>query len=163
MKDFAASEEFGRHEYAVDVGQNYVELLEDQGYSDNSMVIKRARISLKAWRVVKDTVERVFTALMREQGVYTGRRNVRFHSTGQTRMDRSLGQQLCVLFWAIGTGEVTPTMISRWENIGRIERSLLWSLAVPDFDFALTTHPRVPWVDGEPKGFMLALQVALQG
>ena len=108
----------------------------------------RVRLERSAWGGVRDAARRDFNARLKAAGLAVGR-----WSTGQVKLERILGQELCVLCWAAEgiDPDRLPVLCARWSALRPEERWWLFRVTVAEAGLA---------GDAE-RGWRRALRVAL--
>lgn len=110
--------------------------------------IVRVELERPRWSAISDHVKRVFNERLKEKGL-EGSRWV----TGENKLDRLLGKELCVLAWAIEKApeDLIPVALKNWIGLKPEER---WWL------FTMTAAATGSAEDGEI-GWRKALRYAL--
>ena len=100
--DFAAPTEFGRHHFYVEIPtapREAVLIHEDYGFDgdEGRRETSECRVILarELWNKIRDDARRDFNARLKAKKQSTGTWN-----TGQVKLDRFLGRELCILAWA---------------------------------------------------------------
>lgn len=134
--DFGAPEQFGSHLFRVDIPaarSEPVVIVEEYGYRGQEGGIprdeQRAVLDRRVWSGIADIARREFNDRLKAAKVQTGR----WH-TGENRLERLLGKELCVLAWAAetATDEQLPVIGSRWAALRPEERWWLFSMTVAE-------------------------------
>lgn len=132
---FGASGEFFAHEFKVYInagevdGQNQVTIVEDFGFLGNQKLSQsfevRARMSYEVWRKISDVSRKDFNARLKAKGCTPST-----WKSGENKMDRLLGRELCVLAWAAehASKDELSTIIKNWSELRTEERWWLYSL-----------------------------------
>ncbi len=134
--DFGALDKFGAHVFRVEIPASRAEpvvIVEDYGYRGEEDGIPRAeeRVILlrPVWSAIANTARSEFNERLKQKKIRTGR----WH-TGENRVDRLLGKELCVLAWAAETA--TPDQIavicSKWAALRPEERWWLFAQTVAE-------------------------------
>lgn len=142
--DFGAPDDFGVHIFQVQIASartDPVLISEHYGYNGpgNGRPDIEVRVALKraVWSEIADTARREFNARLKAKKLSTGR-----WRTGETRIERLLGKELCVLAWAAETA--TPEQIlvicSKWAALRPEERWWLFSMTVAEAGLPDDTH-----------------------
>jgi hypothetical protein len=120
------------HHYILSIGQDSVTLIENLGMKEeNTQDIVRAVISRQQWDVIGETVERVFNRRLKEHNLAPCS-----WEHEETKMDRLLGRELCVLLWAIqdtsDAKEIHKALLYWFNKMTPEELWWLFSVAVRD-------------------------------
>lgn len=86
---------------------------------------ERARIPRAHWRRIADTVKRVFNERLKTHGLASNR-----WKTGDNKVERLLGKELCILAWGIEQAEpgCIPIILKNWLGFKPEERWWLFSM-----------------------------------
>jgi hypothetical protein len=116
-------------------GRDLVTVIEDYGISgpkfdadENAQVdqVVRCTIHPRRWRMVASPLKNAFNERLKSRKYRTGR-----WETGDNRVHRLLGRELCVLLWAIEQCDETliPAAINTWLGLRPEERWWLYAMA----------------------------------
>ncbi len=88
--------------------------------------VERCRLRRGIWTAMAATVKQAFNERLKEKQIPLGRWN-----TGDNRVDRLLGKELCVLAWAVETvsEDMVPNGLRNWLALNPEERWWLFSKA----------------------------------
>lgn len=89
----------------------------------------RVRLERERWSKVRDAAKKAFNPRLREAKLPAGK-----WTTGEVRVDRILGRELCVLLWAAEHVEVehAPVLCARWLALRPEERWWLFAVTVAE-------------------------------
>lgn len=105
-------------------------IIEDFGLAGGSNgvpeQVERCRLRRGIWTAMAATVKQAFNERLKEKQIPLGRWN-----TGDNRVDRLLGKELCVLVWAVETvsEDMVPNGLRNWLALNPEERWWLFSKA----------------------------------
>lgn len=87
--------------------------------------VVRVELDRGKWSAIADQVKRVFNERLKEKGVEPSR-----WVTGENKLDRLLGKELCILAWAIerAAEEVIPVALKNWTGLKPEERWWLFTM-----------------------------------
>lgn len=134
--DFGAPSAFGAHVFKVEIPEgksDEVIIIEDYGYqgSESGIPKEEERVILKrdVWSAISDVAKREFNDRLKTAKMNIGR----WHS-GENRLDRLLGKELCVLAWAAENANVEqlPVVCSKWAALRPEERWWLFAMTVAE-------------------------------
>jgi len=87
--------------------------------------IERVELVRSKWTAIAETLRRVFNERLTERGLAAGR-----WTLGETKVERLLGKELCVLAWAIekAPSELVPVALMNWSGLEPEERWWLFTM-----------------------------------
>jgi hypothetical protein len=124
--DFAAPTEFGRHHFYVEIPtapREAILIHEDYGFDgdEGRRETSECRVILarELWNKIRDDACRDFNARLKAKKQSTGTWN-----TGQVKLDRFLGRELCILAWAAehATTQECAIICQKWLALRPEER-----------------------------------------
>ena len=124
--DFAAPTEFGRHHFYVEIPtapREAILIHEDYGFDgdEGRRETSECRVILarELWNKIRDDARRDFNARLKAKKQSTGTWN-----TGQVKLDRFLGRELCILAWAAehATRQECAIICQKWLALRPEER-----------------------------------------
>ena len=124
--DFAAPTEFGRHHFYVEIPtapREAILIHEDYGFDgdEGRRETSECRVILarELWNKIRDDARRDFNARLKAKKQSTGTWN-----TGQVKLDRFLGRELCILAWAAehATTQECAIICQKWLALRPEER-----------------------------------------
>lgn len=133
---FGAPDHFGAYDFRVYIGESKtkdVSILEHYGYKGGESGIpleeERVRLSRTVWSAIAETARKDFNERLKVKKINTGR-----WKTGENRVDRLLGKELCVLAWAAEKAkpEELPVICSKWAALRPEERWWLFTMTVAE-------------------------------
>lgn len=149
---------FGAHIFRVNVPaalKGDITIIEDYGLlgGENGLPTHEVRVTLlrRFWSAIAETARKDFVARMKAKNIPTSR-----WTTGDNKMDRMLGKELCVLAWAAEHAESVDeckVIAARWSAFRPEERWWLFGQTVAEAGLSEDT-------DG---GWRKALYFALAG
>jgi hypothetical protein len=85
----------------------------------------RVRLERAKWSAIAEDVKRTFNERLKELGLTPSR-----WSTGENKVERLLGKELCILAWAIETAsdELVPVAVKNWSGLKPEERWWLFTV-----------------------------------
>lgn len=88
--------------------------------------VERCRLSRPAWGRIAEEAKRVLNERLKEKGLRTDR-----WATGDNKVERLLGRELCVLAWAVEVAprDLIPNAVRNWASLRPEERWWLFSMA----------------------------------
>ncbi|MCY4358198.1 MAG: DUF3780 domain-containing protein [Gammaproteobacteria bacterium] len=127
---------------------NISEYLGLQASSEEFAVIDRVSLERQRWTAIRSELQRAFNARLKSHNLTSAS-----WKTGDNKVDRLLGKELCVLAWAVECMEVEkiPVAIRNWHSLIPEERWWLFGM----------TAMNAGGVSNGNKGWRLALQHAL--
>lgn len=151
--DFGALDEYGAHVFYVEIpiARNADILITEDfgliGGEDRSCRELRARLSRQVWHGISEVARREFNERLKTKKLQVSR-----WKTGENRVDRLLGKELCVLAWAAEAAdpEKYPVICSRWKALRPEERWWLFSATAAEAGLA----------DDNERGWRKALTLA---
>jgi hypothetical protein len=115
-------------------------------------VVERVELSRGRWAAIAESLRRAFNERLKDKGITTSK-----WSTGDNKVERLLGKELCVLAWAVEKTpeDLIPVAITNWLGLRPEERWWLFTMTaaatggIDDGDvgwrkalrFALTENP----------------------
>ena len=128
-----------------------VQIVEDLGmhvHSDESELLDRAVLPRSVWMEIANPVKRMFNERLKAHRLKPGQWKV-----GETRVDRLLGKELCVLAWAIEEleEEKVGAALRNWLALRPEERWWLFGM----------TASTVGKLEDKGRGWRMALKYAL--
>ncbi len=141
--DFGAVDEYGAHVFIVDipVSRNAdIVITEDFGIigGEDGVPHKevRALLSRQVWSGISDAARKHFNERLKAKKLPVSR-----WKTGENRVDRLLGKELCVLAWAAekASPEKYPVICSKWNGFRPEERWWLFSATAAEAGLAEDT------------------------
>lgn len=130
---FGVPDEMDPHHFTVEIPaarNEPVIVTEHYGLRGGSQgipeAVVRCRLPRAAWTTIAEEAKRVLNERLKEKGLSTSR-----WSTGNNKVERLLGRELCVLAWAVETAqkELVPNAIRNWVALRSDERWWLFSMA----------------------------------
>jgi hypothetical protein len=125
-------------------------------------VVDRVELSRGRWTAISEALRRAFNERLKEKGINTSK-----WTTGDNKVERLLGKELCVLAWAVEKApeELIPVAITNWGGLRPEERWWLFTMTaaatggIDDGDlgwrkalrFALTENPTSAESQTSPK------------
>ena len=152
---FGALDEFGAHVFRVEIPASkdaQVQIIEDYGVKggDQGRPYEELRAVLprEVWSGISEASRRDFNDRLKSHKVTTGR-----WSVGNTKVDRLLGKELCVLAWAAEHADKDERKVvaAKWSALRPEERWWLFAQAVSEAGLA----------DDKNRGWRRALYYAL--
>lgn len=141
---FGAIDEFGAHIFKVNLSVSTsadVVIIEDYGLKggENGIPLTEARVSLprRFWSAIAETARKDFAARLKERKLATSR-----WTSGDNKVDRMLGKELCVLAWAVEHAknvDECKAIAARWAAFRPEERWWLFSQVSSDAGLAEDT------------------------
>lgn len=134
--DFGASEEFGAYIFRVRIPASTagnIVIIEHYGYQGGDQGIpleeERAVLTRTVWSAIADTARRDFNERLKAKRLGTGR-----WKAGETKVDRMLGKELCILAWAAEHGSKAnwPIICGKWSALRPEERWWLFAMTVAE-------------------------------
>ncbi|MBI2353463.1 MAG: DUF3780 domain-containing protein [Deltaproteobacteria bacterium] len=138
--DFGALEGYGAHLFYVEVpaARNAdIQIIEDFGIlgGDDSISSKevRARLPRHVWNGISEAARKEFNERLKTKKLPVSR-----WKTGENKVDRLLGKELCVLAWAAETArpEKFSVICSKWKALRPEERWWLFSATAAEAGLA---------------------------
>jgi hypothetical protein len=155
---FGAVDAFGAHVFKVIIpmaAKGDVTVIEDYGLKggENGLPPHESRISLprRFWAAVAETARKDFGKRLKAKKLSASR-----WTTGENKVDRLLGKELCVLLWAsehANTVDECKAIAARWSAFRPEERWWLFSQTVAEAGLAEDTN----------RGWRKALYYAMVG
>jgi hypothetical protein len=111
-------------------------------------VVERVELGRSRWTAIADTLRRAFNERLKEKGITPSK-----WSTGDNKVERLLGKELCVLAWAIEKApeDMVPVAITNWLGFRPEERWWLFTM----------TAAATGGIDDSESGWRKALRFAL--
>jgi hypothetical protein len=138
---FGAADEFGAHAFNVIIplsAKGDVTVIEDYGLKggENGLPPRETRIVLprRFWAAVAETARKDFAARLKAKNLSVSR-----WTTGDNKVDRMLGKELCVLLWAVEHAtsvDECKAVAARWAAFRPEERWWLFSQTVAEAGLA---------------------------
>lgn len=155
---FGALATFGAHIFRVDIPvalKGDIAIIEDYGLKggDNGLPPHEVRVNLprRFWSAISETARKDFAARLKAKKLPSSR-----WTTGDNKVDRMLGKELCVLAWAAEHAQSMDeckVIAAKWSALRPEERWWLFGQTVAEAGLAADT-------DG---GWRKALYFALSG
>lgn len=155
---FGATDEFGAHVFKVIIplaAKDDVTVIEDYGLKggENGLPPCELRISLprRFWSAVAETARKDFATRLKAKKLNTSR-----WTTGENKVDRLLGKELCVLVWAAehaNSVDECKAIAARWAAFRPEERWWLFSQTAAEAGLAVDKN----------QGWRKALYYAMSG
>ena len=142
---FGAPDEFGAHVFNVVIpvaAKDAVTVVEDYGLKggENGLPRSELRIVLprRSWAAVAEIARKDFSTRLKAKKFRVGR-----WTTGENKVDRLLGRELCVLLWAVEHArsvDECKTIAARWSAYRPEERWWLYSQTAAEARLAEDTQ-----------------------
>ena len=155
---FGATDEFGAHVFKVIIplaAKDDVTVIEDYGLKggENGLPPCELRISLprRFWSAVAETARKDFATRLKAKKLSTSR-----WTTGENKVDRLLGKELCILVWAAehaNSVDECKAIAARWAAFRPEERWWLFSQTAAEAGLA----------EDKNQGWRKALYYAMSG
>jgi hypothetical protein len=133
------------HHYQVCIPAGYddIEIREHLGMQEHTNAdedILRARLSRSQWSTIKSAVKREFVARLKHHGMTKSD-----FKTGENKVERLLGKELCVLAWAVQDANKAQAKIAvkNWMAMKPEER--WWLFGMAESAGGLADSPRIGW------------------
>ncbi len=146
--DFGAPAACGSHRFRLEIPQASraaVSLYEEVGFADDERcpegALLRARVKRVCWSAVSALVTREFN-----ERLLAGKQTPGKWRTGGVWLERMLGRELCVLFWALehaASGAEALRMANAWQEFRPEER--LWLFGRTARSAPLADHCQRGW------------------
>lgn len=95
------------------------------GHAGAPDALERAVVDRAKWSGVSDAVRRIFNERLKDKGLAPGKWTV-----GDTKLERLLGKELCVLLWAIESApsDLVSVAVTNWSGLKPEERWWLFTM-----------------------------------
>lgn len=141
--DFGAPSKYGTHHFYVtipDSPREAVQVHEDFGFDGNKDKREKTEcrvvLARELWSKIRDDVRRDFNARLKARKMSTGA-----WKSGDVKLDRFLGKELCVLAWAAehATVDQLPIICRKWLALRPEERWWLYAKTASEAGLAEQT------------------------
>jgi len=124
-----ASTDPHHYQVVIPAGKGDIEIIEHLGmqqHQQSDEAILRATLNRSVWTAIKTSVQREFNARLKQHDM-----KISSFKTGDNKVERLLGKELCVLAWAVQDANKTQAQaaVRNWVGMKPEERWWLFGMA----------------------------------